>query len=63
MLPLKATMQTWKWHGKQQSHDSLEKGGLVHPQAIGRCFVTLFILEFEKELGVCPKREVGMICC
>jgi len=24
MLPLKATMQTWKWHWKFQSHESLD---------------------------------------
>jgi hypothetical protein len=30
-------------------------GGLVHPLIIGRYFVALLVLEFDKELEVCPK--------
>jgi hypothetical protein len=32
-------------------------GGLVHPLAIGRCFVALLVSNFEKESGVCSKQE------
>jgi hypothetical protein len=38
-------------------------GGLVHPPAIGKYFVALLVLEFEKELGVHPKKGVRTICC
>jgi hypothetical protein len=38
-------------------------GGLVHPLVIEKCFVALLVLEFEKELGVCPKQEASAICC
>jgi hypothetical protein len=37
--------------------------GLVHSRVIKGCFVTLLVLEFEKELGVCPEHNTIMICC
>jgi hypothetical protein len=37
-------------------------GGLVHPLVIGRCFVALLVLEFEKKLVVCPKQEERTNC-
>jgi hypothetical protein len=53
---LKATLKVSKWRLFERQVDWC-------PPVNWRYFVTLLVLEFEKELGVCPKQKAGTICC
>jgi hypothetical protein len=63
MLPLKATMQTESEIESYKIMTFWKMGGVVQSPIIGRCFVALLVLEFENELGVCPKQDTKTICC